>query len=551
VPVMYMPYFSHPDPSQRRASGFLVPSLGTTKYLGGYIEIPYFWAIDDSTDATIAPLLTTRGGQALDLQFRHQFNDGTVTVNGSVAYAEESFQADLFAKGQFAIDDEWRWGFDLERATSAIYMRDYRIDSEAEVLTSQIYLEGFGQGSFSRLDVRAYQGLTSTGTSSNVITAELPYILPRYQYSFVGEPDALGGRVSVDAGALNLIREEGVNTERANLSVNWERPVNGALGDLWKLVLHVDSAGYAARQLDQQPSWGPVNQAETAQAMPTAAVELHWPFERDAGSWGTQVVEPIAQLIAAPNGSTYGLATKNGVTYVNSLVPNEDSLDFEFTDATLFSLNRFYGIDRLEGGMRANVGLHGAWYFPNGQQIDGQIGQGYRAQPEPAFPVGSGLNGTATDVVSHLSYLPSPWFDVTTRERFDHQNFALRFADALVTTGPSWLRLNAGYLYTSDSPYTYYDTVPSGVLTGPPRNEVNVGATAKYGNWRLHGSLRRDLETNQMVSAGVGGGYEDECFVFDVELYRRYTSLDGDNGDTSLLFQLTFKTVGTFGFSSL
>jgi LPS-assembly protein len=257
-------------------------------------------------------------------------------------------------------------------------------------------------------------------------------------------------------------------------------------------------------------------------------------------------------VIVAPNGSSYGLsspAAANGK--LATLIPNEDSLDFEFTDATLFSLNRFYGIDRLEGGTRANVALHGAWFFPNGQQIDGQIGQGYRTSPDPAFPVGSGLNGTRTDVVSHLTYMPNSWFDISTRERFDHDSMALRFADALASGGPSWLRLSAGYLYSTYSPYTYYDTVPTGVLPGPERSEVTLGASTSYGHWRVHAAARRDLQTNQMVSVAVGGAYEDECTIFDVEFNRRYTSLDGDNGATALLFQITLKTVGTFGFNSL
>ena len=555
VPVMYLPYFSHPDPSVKRASGFLVPSLGDTKYLGGYTSVPYFWAIDNATDATIAPMLSTRLGPAINGQFRRAFNDGTTTINASAA-DQDGFQGSLFAKGQFAIDDEWRWGFDLQRASSAIYLRDYDVNATgsalADVLTSQVYLEGFGQGSYSRLDVRAYQGLTTPGTSSTVITAELPYVLPRYQYSYSGEPDFLGGRTSVDAGAFNVVRQEGTNTQRVNLSANWERPVTGALGDLWKLVLHVDGAAYSARQLDQLPTFGPTNVAGASQAMPTAAVEMHWPFQRDAGSWGTQVIEPIVQLIAAPNGSSYGTTTNSaGVTTLKTLIPNEDSLDFEFTDSTLFNLNRFYGIDRLEGGMRANVALHAAWFFNNGQQIDTQIGQGYRTQKDNAFPVGSGLNGTVTDVVSHFNYMPNKWIDIATQERFDHQNWDVRFADALVSGGPSWLRLTGGYLRTSDTPYTYYDTVPTGVLNTTPRNELSLGASTSYGNWRLHGSLRRDLQNNKMVGTAIGGAYEDECFIFDVEFSRRYTSLDGDAGATALVFQLTFKTVGTFGFGGL
>jgi LPS-assembly protein len=349
-----------------------------------------------------------------------------------------------------------------------------------------------------------------------------------------------------------VLRQQGTNTQRASLRTEWERPATGALGDLWKLVLHVDAAAYATHQLDQNPSWGPRNVASTSQGMPTAAVQMNWPLQRDAGSWGTQVIEPIVQLIAAPRGSAYRTQTAaNGASFVNSLVPNEDSLDFEFTDANLFSLNRYPGVDRLEGGVRANVALHGAWYLPGNQQVDAQVGQAYRLQKDSAFPVGSGLEDTVSDVVTHLSYMPSQWFDVTTRERFDHRNFNVRFADALASTGPSWLRLTGGYIYSAYNPYFYYDSVPSGTLNSTPRNEVTLGASTSYGPWRAHGVARRDLQTGKLVTIAAGGAYEDECFIFDVDFVKRYTSINGDSGASAILFQVTFKTVGTFGFHGL
>jgi LPS-assembly protein len=42
--------------------------------------------------------------------------------------------------------------------------------------------------------------------------------------------------------------------------------------------------------------------------------------------------------------------------------------------------------------------------------------------------------------------------------------------------------------------------------------------------------------------------YEDECFIFSGNVYRRFTSIGGDNGATTVLLQITLKTVGTFGF---
>ncbi len=405
-------------------------------------------------------------------------------------------------------------------------------------------MEGFGQGAYSRLDARAYQGL-----SSRYVSAQLPYVLPRYEYSFVGEPDALGGRLAVDAGAFNVVRDQGTNTKRASLQLNWERPATGELGELYKLILHVDSAVYDAHGLDRQPSWGPVDSASTAQAMPDAALQMRWPFWRDAGSWGSQVIEPEVQVIASPFGSSYGIRTNsNGTNYLNTLVPNEDSFGVEFTDANLFSLNRFPGIDRLEGGPRAAAALRGSWYFPDGAVIDGLVGQSYRLRKDSAFPNGTGLENTVSDVVTRLTFTPNKYLDLTGRMRFDHRNWDVRYADGIASGGPAWLRLSAGYIFEAVNPINYYTVPPTGTFPGPPRNEVTVGANTSFGHYRFSAFARRDIQLGKMVQTGLTGAYEDECFVFSGNFFRRYTSLNNDSGASTFLFQITLKTVGTFGY---
>ena len=547
VPVLYLPYFTHADPSVKRASGFLMPILGESSHLGAYAAIPYYWVIDKESDLVMTPEVAADAGPALEGTYRRRFNNGTLLANGSVAYDQSKLQGDIFASGQFALNDEWRYGFDINRASSSAYLRDFKIGGGiADLLTSQLYLEGFGQGAYSRLDARAYQGLTS-----RYVSAQLPYVLPRYEYDFVGEPDALGGRFSLNTQDFNIYRQEGTNTQRASLSMNWERPATGAFGELYKLVLHVDSAAYHATQLNAQPSFGSAEASDTAQAMPTAALNMRWPFSRSVGAYGTQVIEPILQVIAAPYGSSYNIAQRDGVDYVNSLVPNEDSLDPQLTDANLFSLNRFPGIDRLEGGPRAAAALHGAWYFPSGAVVDGLVGQSYRTRKDDAFPLGSGLQDRVSDVVARQTFTPNQYLDLTARERFDHKNFDVRFADALASTGPSWLRASFGYLYESYNPTLYYNQAPTGAYPGPPRNELSAAVNTVIGRYNFGASAVRDIQTGKMVSYAVSGKYEDECFAFSTTLYRRYTSLDGDSGATTVLFQITLKTVGTFGYHAL
>ena len=545
VPVLWLPYLTHADPSAKRASGFLVPAIGSSSHVGPFLSTPYYWAIDPQSDAIITPTVSTKNGPQLATSYRRRFNSGEIKLNASVAYDDKAAQAAVFSSGRFSLDDQWRWGFDINQATASKYVRDYRLSPSSDLLASQIYLEGFGEGAFARLDTRFYQGLTS-----NVIASKLPYVLPRYQYSFFGQPDALGGRLSVDAGAFNVLRREGANTERASLRVNWERPATDVFGSQWKMTLHADGAAYSTRQLDSQPSWGPGNTASSAQGLPTAALEWRLPLARDGGRWGTQLIEPIVQLVSAPYASGYPIGRlPNGRGYVNSFIPNEDSLGSEFTDANLFSLNRFSGIDRLEGGPRAAVALHGAAYWPGGGLVDAQVGQAYRLHKDSAFLTGSGLENTASDIVGHVTVSPDPVFDITTRARFDRRTLQTRFVDALASTGPSWLRVNVGYIYSPYSSFNYYDAPPTGTLVGTaPRNEGTVGINASLHRYALGGYARRDLATGKMVAAGVSGSYEDECFVLSGNLYRRFSSLDGDNGATTVLFQVTLKTVGTFGF---
>lgn len=544
IPVAYTPFLAHPDPTEKRASGILVPGLGYSKHLGAFVSVPYFWAIDEQSDATISPMLATRNGPALDLEYRRRFNNGRLTIDSSIASYDDGTSRSraaghVFAKGLFAIDDTWRWGFDFNRASSLRYMRDFRVQNWQPVLTSQLYLEGFGQGSYTRLDTRGYQGLAST-----VIARRLPLIAPYYQYSYAGEPDRLGGRIGLDFDVFNILRTEGTSTRRARLSLAWDRPEVDRLGGVWTLMTRMDSATYTATQFDQLPNYGAWRTANGSQAMPTVAINWRFPLLRDAGEWGSQIVEPILQVMAGPRSPTY-LRSR-------TRIPNEDSLDLEFSDANLFALNRFPGVDRLEGGVRAAGALRGTWTLPGGQRLEGFVGQSWRAKRDTTFPTTSGLRDTASDVVSRATFSPATWLDLTSRQRWDKKSFQPRFIDALGTVGTDRLRVGGGYIYTTTNPFLLYETAANLDAFTKPRHEVTANVSTRLtDNWRLGGFARRDIRLGKGVSDGLRLTYEDECFVFDASVSRRLTSVNADRGASIILFQLTFKTVGQFGFNAM
>ncbi|MEQ8230595.1 MAG: LPS assembly protein LptD [Gammaproteobacteria bacterium] len=70
VPVFYFPYVSFPL-SDKRKSGFLAPSLGTTNQSGFDARIPYYWNIAPDQDATITPRILTDRGVMLETEYRY------------------------------------------------------------------------------------------------------------------------------------------------------------------------------------------------------------------------------------------------------------------------------------------------------------------------------------------------------------------------------------------------------------------------------------------------------------------------------------------------
>ena len=556
LPLFYFPYFYTADPSVRRESGLLVPSIGESSHTGSYVSIPYYWVLDDQSDVVLTGTETVNAGPQLMIDYRRMFNDGRVTVNASAANEYNAFQGHIFAHGIFSYNDTYRYGFDINRATSQNYLRDFRIPGGGvPFLTTQAFVEGFGDGVYERLDARAFQGLTE-----QVNANALPVALPNYQYNFVGEPDNLGGRLSLVTKDWNISRSVGTNDARAAVTVDWERPFEGALGDLYKFTFHTDAAAYSASDLNLTPNFSRISDSNIARAQPQAAVQWNWPLAKSGGelfgvSTGRQLIEPIVQLIGAPN-------TGSGSNY---RVPNEDSLDLQFTDLNLFSFNRFPGIDRLEGGARANVGLHTALTTDTGVTYDGLIGQSYREHKDDTFPIGSGLNDRVSDVVARATVIPANWLNFTVRGRFDHNDLAPRYGEAVAGVGVPLLSVSGGYIYDTTNPFNLYNGPPgaAGVTniisynptTGAPmpRNEASLNISSRIGQtdsgqYRLSAFAVRDLTTNMMVNAGGRATYEDECVILDLSFYRRYTTLNGDNGSQTFMLQITLKTIGQFGY---
>lgn len=547
IPVAYAPWFSHPDPQSPRGSGLLFPVMGTTRFLGPFVQIPFYWVIDDQSDATITGLISSRQAPNLGVEYRRRFNNGEIQVQASAGYflgrdtgGREEFSGHIFSRARFALDENWRAGFELNRATSELYLRTYRFEFR-RALTSQAYLEGFwGTEGYARFDARWYQGLRFSDAGS-----VLPIVAPNFFGEWSPRTPWLGGRFHADAGLLGISREVGSFSQRLAARLGWERRDTDPLGGLWVTRVQGDVRGYHANGQGADPIFQPLANGTHATGVLRAAVDWRMPFVRDAGRWGQQTIEPRIQLVTGTN------------TGAQLRFPNEDSIDFEFTDANLFNLNRFPGRDRMEGGSRVDMALRGAWNFPNGGQVETVVGRSYRARRDATFANGSGLERNWSDWVGRLSVSPTPWLDFTVRSRLDGESGQHRFTDARGSV--TWrnlpmldqFSLNAGYIFTTPQPFLTPVRARSEVVGGFSA----AARTRDGGQWRVAASARYDVHLQRPVLIQAAAGWEDDCFIIEGRYIRRF-AIDpelgtGQVGNSILMLRIGLKTIGDFGIRAL
>ena len=82
-PVFYTPYFSHPDPTVKRKSGFLNPSIKNFSTLGRTFKTPYFWAINENSDLTFTPIIYQDENSIYLSEYRNQNKNSLMYVDTS------------------------------------------------------------------------------------------------------------------------------------------------------------------------------------------------------------------------------------------------------------------------------------------------------------------------------------------------------------------------------------------------------------------------------------------------------------------------------------
>lgn len=532
VPVAYLPYFRHPDPSADRRSGWLRPEAGITEDLGGFYRQPYFLVLSPQSDITFEAMAATRTRPLVGVELRNRFDSGLFSLGGSITVAErrdgtganrvvseDAVRGRLYGTGRFELDDNWRWGYDLSRTTDDSFLRVYRYGSE-DVLTSRLFAERFEGRDYVSVDARAYQD-----TRNNNDDLETPLVLPRTELEWIGAPGSfLGGRLEAQGGFTSLYRSTDRDTVRFDGTGAWQRRLLTGLGSETTVDVGGRSHLYLVR--DQLDSAGEQSGLiQRTRLLPYALATTRLPLARGQGAV-REIIEPIAQIRLMPQ-------LGDDTDY-----PNEDSRDLEFDDSNLFQVTRYPGYDRVDGGNRLAYGVRYSVLGQSGGATHAFLGQSYNLTEDDDFQEGSGMEERLSDIVGRLEVHPISPLNLDFRFQLDRRELVLNRTG--VTAGLDLGRFKA------DLRYARADATVIDGNTIKRREEISGGFTFDLSDrWTIAARHRHDLtEGGQPLTSSIEILYGHPCISLGLAIERDETEPDGVDPGTSALIRLQFKTLG-------
>lgn len=631
VPIAYVPFMSGPDATVKRKSGFLAPKFINTSALGYGVGLPYFINLAPNYDLTVTPTYLTRQGLLGQVEWRHRFVNGSYNIRAAGIFQQEKeafltspfgagddkFRGSIESSGKVFINPRWNFSWDVAAATDRFFFKNYRIRSES--ITASTYLQEStstvslnGQSADAWFDMRGYyfQPLTYYDWQK-----QQPVVGPVVDYNKrVHKPSMIGGELSFTVNLTHLTREATSYKElpvqksylittpsyslfdgcavyqkgqclvtglagsiaRATAEVDWRRNFIDPIGQVWTpyaslradvFSINPNTTSYTNANVS---TIADVSDEVFGRAMPAIGLMYRFPFVAST-SWGTHILEPVAQIVARPNET-------------NSLrVANEDAQSLVFDDTNLFEWNKFSGYDRVEGGSRANIGLRYSGTFGKDAYANALVGQSYHLGGRNSYASGdlantglnSGLDTRRSDYVAKVQVQPFKGLLLQAGGRFDESTFEPQRVDASAAFNYKFLSTTVGY--------SRYEPQPD---LGIPRRREGLSLTqsvsfAQY--WSVRGSVLFDLDkfkydreryrdavalylanpaayTNpvypntgpfQTAAASVGVRYQDECTIFDVSYSQSYADRQaGSTKDTrTVMFRLELRTLGEISYS--
>ena len=519
VPILYTPWMDFALNDQRK-SGFLGPVFGSTVKGGSEVTLPYFWNIAPNRDVTLSPRVMLKRGILLNNEARYL--DSTyageahldVLPDDRVANRTRSFislaHTQSFGTGLSGT-------LNLNRVSDDAYFRDL---ANSVNVTSQTNLtrEGvlsYNQGWWSAAArVQSFQTLQDPAAPVAVPYRRLP------QLSLGAQRTLTGANVDFVSEYVNFGHPTSINGQRLVLypSVSYPLVAQSAFYLTPKLGVHSTYYNLGENNTSALPN--------TVRTLPILSLDSGITLERDwnlAGHDYVQTLEPRAYYVYIPYRD-------------QSLLPNFDSAEADFSFAQIFTENRFFGSDRIGDANQVTLALTSRLLDPESGEERLRVAVGQRFTSD--IPRVNLVTPTQTPNKSNILFAASgqvtaAWSLDSSLQYNPNQSRAEKFNVATRYQPEGGKVLNLGYRFTRES------LRQSDISTAWPLSS----------RWRAVARWNYSWQDKRVLEALGGLEYNESCWTLRIVAQRFATATQETS--TGFFVQLELKDLVRLGSDPL
>ena len=494
IPVFYLPYFSHPDPSVKKRSGLLMPTIETDSQLGDIFSIPIFYNIQNNKDLTFTPTVQSKSNNFYSFNYRHLNSLGNFNINTSIDDNDDKsgtsnhFFLDSKLFNPFGSLDMY-----IQSSNNDTYMRKNRIN-KLTVLNSGLKFNRQTENTFLSINSNAYKHLTIQNGE------QWEYVYPKIIYNIDNINNLYGGNVSLNNEAM--IKKDLNDNSSSILSsqLNWRKKI---IHNKSGLIFDNESN---LRVVSINIDYKNQSDEENIRFFPQWSSKVNYPLIKFSEKT-SYTISPIIMPIIAPYNNYTGQQT--------------------ISNSNLFSNNRASSISEWESGPRVNYGLE--FFMSQKAKVDISLalGQSYK------------INKNKDDVTEELSdyflssglYLKNNFLN--TSFVIDRKDIDIKSINLNSYTQINKFKLNVDYDYTSGK----YSS---------PEEQIAIGGEYKLASdFKLKFTGSKNLDTNKNIGYQYGLLYENDCLGIDLNYYRDLTSDRDISESDGYSFTIVLKPFGS------
>jgi len=506
IPIMYFPTLRIPDPSVKRANGFLTPEINHSSVTGTELNLPYFVALNKSSDMIFKPKISTSKNVSLGVEYRNLFKKSDLNVDIFLTNDKNlsnKSKGYLFGKYDSKFENNIELSLQYQKTTNLDLLSHH---TTKDLKFTETYAKFKKQDASFYINSGFYQSKLQNSSVSDVNMANLSH---ETISDYIFYPKKLGGQANllIDlSGYKKQSTENGIlgrDAFRIKSDLLWKKNIITKKGYI--IGLKSISSAKVSKYYDDTNY-----RAILSKISQTNGVELSFPLI-NRHEYSSTIYVPKLQLIySAPH-------TWNE--------PNEDSLFSEISLSNFSDLNRTYGMDRSENGLRLQTSIKTSHKNSKGFEGEFFLGTINRFNGSHQFTSEPGVSENKSNLFSALN------LNIFNEIKINGNIFT---NDQLSFTRRE---LQINYIKNNINIYSKYFQKDKDQIYGFAENRSELAIGTKYRFNRKTNSnfsLIYDLNNKEVVKSQFNSSYEHDCMAIDFYLSRGFYSVSSVKPGISL-----------------